>query len=328
MFRPLLLALISLPALALAEEAAPAAQPQAASATELSAAVKAAKDAAESARVAAEAARTMAEALKALGARPAEPAAPAPPAAPAEEKKDEKKPAPWAYQVGLNLISITGNATNVALKLGVKVDGKWGDWALAIKSGAAYGQATVGGTDTTVTAKNADAMVRGDRTFGKSFVTFVQTGALADHVASISYQAFGESGVGVKWWELTEGDFLKSKLTTDFGLRFTREEQYRFFAKTDAPVGYIKDNNILALRASLALKYAITRTSVFSQDFEILPDVRDTSNLRWTSNTALSAQIDKGFALQLGFKARYIGQPAAGAKNLDTELGGGVTFAF
>lgn len=298
---------------------------------ELEEAVKAARDAATSAKVAAEAAKAMAEAFRDMQAKSAPAPVPAPPPPPEPAKKDEKPsgPPPWAYQVGVNFINITGNANNVAGKLAMKVDGKWGDWSVGVKGGAAYGQASQPDAGVVqVTAQNADGQLRGDRGFGDTFALFVQGGALTDRVASISLQAFGEGGLGIKWWNVTEGDFVKSKFSTDFGFRYTRENRFRYFAKADAPAGPLDGNNIVAPRAAGSLRYAITRTSMFVQDVELLYDVFDSANLRMTSTTALSAQIDKGFALQIGVKARYIGKPAPGAQTLDTETGAGLTFAF
>lgn len=280
---------------------------------ELETVAVAAREAAEAAKAAAEAAKASADALKqALAPKPAaEAAAPTPSA--------------WQYQLGVNAIAISGNANAVTGKVTANVDGTWTNWAVQLRSSAAYGQSSLpNGTETQITALNGNLSLRGDRKIGEELSAYVLGGALADHVANIELQSFGELGLGLRWFEVVEGDFVKARLRTDLGFRFTREARYQYFPGAED----LPDVDLVAARLSGSFRYALNRTTVLTEELEILPDIPGFANLRMTSTTALAVQIDKGIAVQLSFKARYIQAPAGGAVPLDTETAGGITWTF
>jgi hypothetical protein len=289
-------------------------------------AAQAAKEAAQAARDAAVATRQAAEALQAAG-KPA-PSAPPPPAAP-----PPMAIAPWNYRLALNLISDTGNATAFSGKLGAKVEGHFGNWGLTLVGDAAYGEAEALGSHTfTTTALNADALVRGDNKLSEHFAVYLLGTASTDHVAAINYLVAGEAGISIIWFERKEADYTKVRVRTDVGLRYTHEVDYRFFpTATDTELGYLdrpNGGNIYAPRVAVGFLYAISKTSVFTEDAEVLEDVVDPKDTRFTSVTAISAELAKGFAISLGFKVRYIGVPAQGAVPTDTELSTGLVWTF
>jgi hypothetical protein len=291
-------------------------------------ALKAAEDAAVAAREAADATRASTEALRAAMKQGQE-AAKAPDAKPPEEKKET----PWVFNLGVNLISVSGNANAVTAKVGGTVTGKWGEWSANLKGSAAYGQTSVpsvtapGTSDTTVTAQNGDLALRGDRAFSPKFGAYVTSGAAADHVASIQRQYFGEAGLGITWFEEkdADADWVRAKLRTDLGFRAMHEDRQKYFPEPD--LAGATHNNIFAPRLTLAFRYALSKTAFFSQDAEVLPDIQ-TTNVRASAASVISAQIDKGVAITLGYKIRYIGVPPAGVKPTDTELGAGVNWTF
>lgn len=284
-------------------------------------AAEAAKSAAESARASADALKQVVEALKA--AKAPEPTPPAPAIAPAEPAK--AGPPPWAFQLGASVLSVTGNANAVTGKLAGQAEGRWDAWATKIVGGVTYGQSTApAATESVVTALNANLSARGERGISDTFKIYALGGGMMDQVASISLQSFAEAGAGIVWWESVEEDFVKSRLSTDLGFRFTRELRATYFPEfADLP-----DIDIYSPRIAGSFRYAISRTAVFTEEFEILPDLVDSANLRSTSTSTLSAQIDQGVALSIGFKIRYIGAPAANAQTTDSELSAGVAWAF
>jgi putative salt-induced outer membrane protein YdiY len=288
-------------------------------------AIQAAADAAKSAKEAAEASRQAAESMAAIAkqveAKPAEPAKPVEPPKPPEPPK----PSPWTFQIAANLLSVTGNATAVTGKVAGRVEGRWTDWAVLVKADAAYGQAepTTGGP-ASVTALNASGLVKGDRKLSEILSAYLSAGGATDHVASIEYQAFGEAGVSVVWYEHKEADFVRSRVRSDLGFRYTRESDFRYYPA----VANLGGQNIFAARVAGSFLYSLTKTSLITEDLEVLPDVVNPKNVRATSTTALAVELVRGVAIQAAFKVRYIGVPAAGAKSTDTELGAGVSWTF
>lgn len=290
-------------------------------ADEIGRTVRAAEEAAKAAKEAALAAKASTEALlAALEARPkaAEAKAAAPPVQ-----------TPWVYNLGVNLISVSGNANAVTAKALGQVTGKWGPWAATIKGSAAYGQTSVPNEAAPlVTGQNADVSLRGDRGFTEVFGAYVTGGGATDRVASIRLQTYGEAGVGITWFEEKDAgaDWVRNRLRTDFGFRATHEARMKYFPEPDPASETAR--NIFSPRMTVAFKYALSKTAFFSQDAEILPDLQQNQNLRASAASLISAQIDKGIALNLGFKVRYIGQPAKDAKTTDTELGAGIGWTF
>ena len=350
-----LVSLFFLPALALAQAeaeapktaaTAPASTPAAAPApapapttAELQTAVTAAKDAAVAAKEAAEAARDATAALKTALAGHAAKA----PAKKGEEEKEEKKEekkegekdeeedkGAFTYQLGLGLIAVTGNANAVTGKVSGGAEGEWASWGVKLLVAAAYGQATTEPTATEaepkkVTALNGLLSLRGDRKMSETFSVYLQTGVNTDHVASIEVAGLGEGGASLTWWERKNGeDFVKSRLSTDLGFRFTHEERFQYYpAKLNQD-----DVDIYAPRLGVALRYALTKKAVFTEEAEILTDLVNTKNLRANSTTTLTAQLGSGVSLNVAFKIRHIGDPAEGKKPTDTQLSAGVAWAF
>ena len=303
--------------------AAPAPQAPASSGdTRVDQAVAAARAAAAAAQAAAEAAKATAEAAKQTAAAIARLAPPPPPAAPAPAPGKKPKAA-WSGSLGANLISVTGNANAITSKLSAVVDTRFDGWSTELKATAAYGQTRPEkpGDPAQVTALNADVRARGDRKISGPVSAYLAAGAATDHVASIEVQGYGEAGASVVWVEHQEGKLVRLKLRTDLGFRITQENRFQYF-----PVAVnLPDDTIYAPRIALAFRYALTKTSVISEDVEVLPDVVNVQNLRLASTTLLGAQVAEGLALQLGFTVRYIGAPAAGKKSTDTELSAGIS---
>jgi hypothetical protein len=266
-------------------------------------AAEAAEEAAKAARDAALATQRLAETLG-LQLKPAVP--PPPPTAPLPTPPASH----WNGAVGLNLISDTGNATAFAGKLGVKINGTWHDWILTIVGSAAYGQSE-------------------ERNFTKNFGVYALGGAMTDHVASIAYTAYGEVGASVIWYELKEPDYVKARVRTDFGFRYTHELDFQFYANATTPAGDLgHPRDIWAARAAVSILYAINKTALFTEDADVLYDILVPKDVRANSLTTISAAIAKGLSLSLSFKVRYIGVPAPGALPTDTELSAGITYTF
>lgn len=283
-------------------------------------AVQAAADAAKSAKEAAEESR---KAVEALGAA----AKPPPPPVKADDVPKPTLPpaSPWTFQLSANLLSVSGNANAVTGKMAGRVEGRWTDWAVLIKADAAYGQASPAtGGPASITALNASGSVKGDRKISEAISAYLAGGAATDHVASIEYQGFGEAGVTIVWLESKEPDYIKARVRTDLGFRYTREGDFQYYP-TPLAIG---SQNIFAARAAGSFLYALSKTSLVTEDLEVLPDLINPKNVRATSTTALVVELVKGVAIQVGFKVRFIGVPAAGASTTDTELGAGLSWTF
>ncbi len=294
---------------------------------DLVAATEAAREAAQAAREAAKAARTAAEASQ----RAIETLVQAHRGTDVGQNKEgdeasvataDVSASPWSYQIGISLISVTGNANSVTGKLSGLASGTWDKWRVKFEGGGAYGQTTNETAD--VTALNGSFRARGERRLGQAFTVYLAGGGGADHVASIELQLYAEPGVSLLWWEEKEADFVRSSLQTDLGFRAMRENRFQYY-----PVAKnLEDKDVYAPRAALSFRYALSRRAVFTEEAEVLPNVLDPEDLRLTSTSTLTAQILDGVGIALSFKVRHIGAPAEGKVPTDTELSAGVSWTF
>jgi hypothetical protein len=282
-------------------------------------AAEAARQAAEAARQAAEAARASADAVRALTDY---------------VKRQEGVPAegpelpPWSYQLGFSAIANAGNSSAFNGKTTLAVDGHWRDWGTELRATGAYGQSQ--GADSVdppeTTAFNGAASLKGIRNYTPLLGSYVQVGAATDHVASIEYQLTGEVGISLMWWEVQRQDYVQSRLRTSIGFRALRERRFTYYPTSAEVPDSLR--LLYGPPVSLNFRYALSKTAFVTEDAEIVYAVNNTKDLRATSNTALNVQLTDGLALQVAYKVRYIGSPAAGKRTTDTELSTGLAWTW
>jgi hypothetical protein len=240
-----------------------------------------------------------------------------------EEAAHER--ARWESEVGASLVSLTGNANTLTTRLTGRFRGELRGWASEVRAAGVYGQArTEAGRQ--VTARGGEVVLRGEREIAAHTAVYVQTGLLADHVASIEYQVHGEPGLARTWIEILDGEKVRTRLRTDLGFRMTRESRFQYFPEAERR--NLDDQTIYAPRLAASFRQALGAHAAFTQQVELLPDVLDRRNLRANATSTLSAQIVDGVALQVAFLVRYIGVPAEGRVPTDTELSAGVAVTF
>ncbi|MBI5070922.1 MAG: DUF481 domain-containing protein [Deltaproteobacteria bacterium] len=298
-------------ALALAQ--APAADPA-------SRAAAAAEKAAAAAQTAAEAAARAAAAAEKALERPAAAAPAAPAAAPAPA------PAAWAGTAGLGLISLTGNSSSVVFNGAATVERKGPLWIHAGKASAAYGQTRTPSTGVhETTALAAGAFLRSDRRFTPSTSAYLLAGVETDHVKSVEVRYSGELGTAIAWIDSAEGE-RKTFLRTDLGLRIAEEKRFRYY-----PVGqglHLPEAVIVAPRAAVAFKHALSKDVSFTDDLEVLPSVWGGSRVLVNNAARVAARLTATFQLGVTFALTHDSAPAAGRKQTDTALGVSVEYGF
>jgi putative salt-induced outer membrane protein YdiY len=284
----------------------------AATTSERSAAERAA-DAAEKAAQAAEKAATAAQ-------RIAEAVAPAPEAA-----KPAGAPSAWVGTVGAGLQFLTGNTQTLTLTANLALDRKWDDWRLGIKLNGAYAlsnpRANETGTTSDTTARRAQGIVRGDRTFGSFASIFVLGGSEFDHVKNIESRSFGELGTGLTFFD-TKGADQKEKLYVrlDLAMRGGYETRFQYFPVLAPVPNY--DLVVLAPRAALALRWNFNAHVRVSQDLEFLPFVLapEAGRLLLNSTTKLSAAVTESVSLTTSVLVNYDSRPPSGATPANARL--------
>ena len=292
----------------------------------IEAAHAAARDAAEAAQAAAEAAKSAAEAAKTTAGAVE---------TLATHVEDIEHPEPkgmpelpeWSYQLSLSALANRGNADNFAGKLTAGVDGNWHQWSTELRGNAAYGLANVSNRDvpTDTTTFNGHVSARGEHQYTPFIGNYALAGGAFDHVANIRYQAYGDLGVVIIWWEVEQHGFVKSRLRTSLGARLMRESRALYYVE---PYQRLADRWVWGPDLTVGYRYAINKDVYVAEDADLLYNVADANDIRFNSTTTLGAKMTDRISLQASVKIRYIGEPAQDKQSFDGELSTGLNFSF
>jgi putative salt-induced outer membrane protein YdiY len=282
-------------------------------------AAKAAQAAAEAARSAAEAAKSTAGAVETLATHVEDIEHP--------EPKHMPELPEWSYQLSLSALANRGNADNFAGKLTTGVDGNWHQWSTELRGNAAYGLANVSNKNvpTDTTTFNGGISARGEHQYTPFIGNYALAAGAFDHVANIRYQAYGDLGVVIIWWEVERHGFVKSRLRTSLGARLMRESRAEYYTAEYRRLG---DRWVWGPDLTVGYRYAINKDVYVAEDADLLYNVADGNDIRFGSTTTLGAKMTDRVSLQASVKLRYIGEPAEGKKPFDGELSTGLNFSF
>jgi len=273
----------------------------------------AADKAANAAMRAADAAEKAAEAAQRIADVVAPRAAPAPAAAPAAPAVDA-----WKGNFGLGLTWLSGNSSNLALAANLGLDKRWGDWALGLRAGGAFGFSNTTGVEGAEqrTAERAGITVRGDRSFGSGFAAiFALVGSEFDHVKNLQSRTVGEVGAGLTFLNLKEGDLEKLFLKLDLGLRAGYESNMTYPTALNPAVGDIPRgigaNIILGPRAALTFRWNFNKDVRISEELEFIPFLLapKVGRLLINNNTKLSARVTENIAITASLLINYDSMP-------------------
>ena len=90
----------------------------------------------------------------------------------------------------------------------------------------------------------------------------------------------------------------------------------------------IADRLIYGPPVTVNYRYALTKDVYITEDADFLYNVAASRDMRFNSITSLVIKMTDIVALNVAAKVRYIGQPAAGKVNTDTEFSVGLTASF
>jgi hypothetical protein len=231
----------------------------------------------------------------------------------------------WSYKIGLSGSSISGNASSYALKADADVEGHWRKWNTEGHLTTAYAETEPTTGPVQHTASRGEAYARGQRNYNPILGIYVLPGAMFDRVSNVAWQLYGESGLSLMWFEHKQAGYLRSRLRTSLGARYTREHRRQYYPTVaEVPLPY---RNIYGPTLTGNFRFGLSRNATFSEDAELYQDAQNSADLRVTSATSLSAQINQRVGLTVSYKIRYYGNNGAiGRKTTDTELSAGLTW--
>lgn len=243
------------------------------------------------------------------------------PALAAGETPAQPKPE-WSGTAGLGAIVLTGNTHTTTLNALASAQRETAGWILGAKASGVYGRARQVDPslpDQTV-ALAASGQLRGDRRFGPHFTWFALGGADTDHVASVEYRAYGESGAGYLWLDRKQEGGSEALLRTDLGLRYTYESRWQYFGTATSPVGDLPDRDQLSPRAGLAFRYGFSRYVALVEEAEVLATVTGGERYLVRSLSKLTSKLTSAVAMGLAYQVAWDSAPAPGKVDTDTAL--------
>lgn len=239
-------------------------------------------------------------------------AGPAPAAAPTASK--------WTGSVGLGLIYLSGNASAVTFSSTALAERKTEHWIYGLKATGVYGRARAASADpdsgSQVIALGATLQLRGDRRLTQAFSIYVLGGAETDHVKSVEFRGYGETGGSIIWLDTKEGELSKTFLRTDLAFRYSKESRFQYYPTPQA----LPDATLYAPRFGAAFRYNFSKEVNFLQDVEVLPNVVGDSRVLANSMSKLSTRLSQSFSLGVAFSVAHDSRPAPGKKRTDTAL--------
>lgn len=235
------------------------------------------------------------------------------------------KSAEWAGTVGLSVISLTGNAESLTSALQASAERKTETWRVATQAFATYGETRAAETGASqVVALNAGLLGRGERQLLDAWSAFVQTGADFDHLKSVEYRYFVETGASYIWFQQKVADETRLLLRTDAGFRWAEESRFQYYPTRKN----VEDVRLLAPRVAVSFRYLWDKNVGIFQEAEALYNVSGSARWIINSTTKLSARLTQAWALGLAYAVRYDSLPAATKKPTDTALTATLEWAF
>lgn len=217
----------------------------------------------------------------------------------------------WFGKAELAFLSTSGNTDTSSLGGGLELNYNPKPWLFTLKGSVLHAA-----TDGVTTAENYTASVKGARDLTERLDVFVGGGWLRNRFSGIQNLWNGDAGVGFK---LLTGP--AQNLRAEAGVGYTSEE--------DIVLGvFTPTRNYANARAGLFYKWQFTKTASFSNDFNFLADLDQTSNWFITDKAAITANISSIFALQASWTLLYRNQPVPGFDHTDTATAVGLVAKF
>ncbi len=227
-------------------------------------------------------------------------------ALPALRAQDEA-PRPWQLQTDFGFVNTAGNTATTTLNAGEKASYLIGAWTFAQYFSAVYGR-----TEGRTSAENYTAGLRGDYAFSKPVGIYVLGGWDRNEFAGISRRF--EEGAGLVFKALAAE---RTTLSIETGVAANQQRDL---------VGTTTD--FISGRGAILLKQMLNQKAYFQQLGEVLPNFKDSKDVRINTETALVAPLSSTIALKAGYVVRFDNQPEPGFEKTDRFLTSGLQVTF
>ena len=229
------------------------------------------------------------------------------PAMAQDDGAEEEAPEPnWTNELGLSYVGTSGNTDTSSLGLDYKGERKPTPWGLNLL--AMFTRAEDGGV---VTAEQYFVGARGIRQLTERWSVFVGLSWARDPFSGFDARYIAEVGA-----EFLAVKTDHHKLSFDFGLTWTSEDQIRFDDITQNE--FIETVDWAGAIAGLSWDWAFSKSASLTERLLYFPNFDDTADWRVASDTAVTASLTKLLALQFSYLVRYRNQPIDDLEKTDT----------
>ncbi len=227
---------------------------------------------------------------------------------PAGLAAQEEAPArPWTLETDFGFVNTAGNTATTTLNAGQKATYTTNGWTLAQSFAAVYGR-----TEGATSAESYQARLRGDRALTTRLGIYVLGGWDRNEFAGISRRF--EEGTGLSFKAIA---LKRTALTFEAGVAANQQR-----------TTLDQDLNFASGRGAALLKQFLGEKAYLTQMAEVLPNFKDSDDLRINSETALVAPLSSQIAFKAGYVVRYDKAPEPGFETTDRYLTSGLQIVF
>lgn len=206
----------------------------------------------------------------------------------------------------LGYVSTTGNTSVQTLNVGEKVLARFRTVALTQEFALVHGRSK---GETVASAWRTS--IRGDLAVQPSFGVYGILGFERNVFAGLASRVSNVIGLSAK---LVKSN--RDRLTLEGGLSITAQRA------VSASKG--KDLDFIGGRAATSYVHTFGAKATVSQNVELLPNFKETADLRMNTETAITAPITRQIAIRFSYVVRYDGQPVPGYGTSDQLFTSGI----
>ena len=223
----------------------------------------------------------------------------------------QRPPPELKFAGDIGYVSTSGNSSVETLNIGEKFSAKFdGDLLLSQQFSLVYGESE--GDPVTSLFRASGRIDKGLKT--KVFFAYVSLNWERNVFAGLGSRV---SGVGGLSWRAIDTD--ADKLVFEAGLSLTRQ-------RAAGEKG--RDADFLGGRAATTYSHDFGSRATISQAIELLPNFRETEDLRINTESSLVAPITRKVGVKLSYVIRYDGLPQPGFETTDRLFTSGIQVAL
>jgi putative salt-induced outer membrane protein len=225
----------------------------------------------------------------------------------AQESEEEAEAPPWSGALGLSYLATSGNTDTSSFGLDIEVKRDPAPWGFA-----AFLKSQQAQKDGARTAERYFAAIRGERAFGERWSAFAGVSGERDRFQGIDLRMIIEAG-GI--YNALLGP--RHNLSFDAGLTWTRDETT--LDETSDSAGML---------AGVFYAFQISENATVTERLVYFPNLDESDDWRYQSETALTANINSRWAVKLGYLIRYDNLPVEGFEKRDTTSSASIVMSF